>query len=109
MLENLGIAYKTVTRKPQPGSILFEDLNARHIGHNLLIVNTTPLGMSPKIDEYPPIPYQHLTKDHLLFDLIYNPEKTIFLQKGEEQGAVIKNGLEMLILQAEKSWEIWTE
>ena len=64
--------------------------------------------MTPKTGEYPPIPYQVLTSDHLLFDLIYNPEKTIFLQKGEERGAAIKNGLEMLILQAEKSWEIWT-
>jgi len=109
VLENLGITYKVVTRKPQADGILFKDLKAQHIRQYLLIINTTPLGMTPKVDEYPPIPYQDLTKDHLLFDLIYNPEKTIFLQKGEEQGAVIKNGLEMLILQAEKSWEIWTE
>ena len=108
VLEKLGITYKIVTRKPQPGSILFQDLEARHVRQNLLIINTTPLGMTPKTGEYPPIPYQGLTSDHLLFDLIYNPEKTIFLQKGEERGAAIKNGLEMLILQAEKSWEIWT-
>jgi shikimate dehydrogenase len=108
VLQNLGITYHTVTRKPQEGSILFKDLNGHHIRQNLLIINTTPLGMSPKTDEYPPIPYDDITSDHLLFDLIYNPEKTAFLKKGEEKGATIKNGHEMLILQAEKSWEIWT-
>jgi shikimate dehydrogenase len=108
VLQNLGITYHSVTRKPQHGSILFKDLNGHHIRENLLIVNTTPLGMSPKTDEYPPIPYDDIMSDHLLFDLIYNPEKTIFLKKGEEKGATIKNGHEMLILQAEKSWEIWT-
>ncbi|HZY36470.1 MAG TPA: shikimate dehydrogenase [Mucilaginibacter sp.] len=108
VLENLGIAYKVVTRKPQEGGILFKDLGPHHIKDNLLIINTTPLGMSPHIDECPPIPYECITDDHLLYDLVYNPEKTVFLQKGEERGAMIKNGLEMLILQAEKSWEIWT-
>jgi shikimate dehydrogenase len=108
VLENFGIAYKVVTRKPHEGNILFKDLQPHHIKDNLLIINTTPLGMTPHTDEYPPIPYEEITDDHLLYDLIYNPEKTIFLQKGEERGAMIKNGLEMLILQAEKSWEIWT-
>ena len=107
-LENLGITYKVVTRRPLNDNILFKDLKPRHIKDNLLIINTTPLGMTPHIDECPPIPYEEITDDHLLYDLIYNPEKTIFLQKGEEKGATIKNGLEMLILQAEKSWEIWT-
>jgi shikimate dehydrogenase len=65
--------------------------------------------MSPNVDEYPPIPYEAITDDHLLYDLIYNPEKTLFLKKGEEHGAAIKNGYEMLVLQAEKSWEIWTD
>lgn len=106
-LENLGVEYQLVTRKKQDDSILYTELKPHHIKQNLLIVNTTPLGMSPKIDEYPPIPYEELTADHLLYDLVYNPEKTVFLQKGEEHGAMIKNGLEMLILQAEKSWEIW--
>ena len=107
-LENLGITYKVVTRRPLNDNILFKDLKPHHIKDNLLIINTTPLGMTPHIDECPPIPYEEITDDHLLYDLIYNPEKTIFLQKGEEKGATIKNGLEMLILQAEKSWEIWT-
>ncbi len=108
-LENLGIAYLVVTRKPGKGAILFKDLKTDHIKNNLIIINTTPLGMTPHVDEYPPIPYEAVTRRHLLYDLVYNPEKTFFLQKGEERGATIKNGLEMLILQAEKSWEIWTE
>lgn len=106
-LENLGITYQLVTRKHQKDSILYSELEPHHIQKSLLIINTTPLGMSPRTDEYPPIPYDQLTNQHLLYDLVYNPDKTVFLQKGEERGAVIKNGLEMLILQAEKSWEIW--
>jgi len=109
VLENLGITYTLVTRKPQHDSVLYKDLKPHHIEDNLLIINTTPLGMTPHIDECPPIPYENITGDHLLYDLVYNPEKTVFLQKGEQQGAMIKNGLEMLILQAEKSWEIWTK
>ena len=107
VLENLGIDYKMVTRKPQPGNLLFNELKPRHIKDNLLIINTTPIGMSPNVDECPPIPYEAITDEHLLYDLIYNPEKTLFLEKGEQKGATIKNGHEMLILQAEKSWEIW--
>ena len=72
-----------------------------------LVVNTTPLGMSPNTKSYPELPYDSLSDKHLLFDLVYNPEKTIFLQKGEDAGAAIINGLEMLHLQAEKAWEIW--
>jgi shikimate dehydrogenase len=107
VLENLGIAMTTVTRKPQPHSILFKDLKPHHIKSHKLIINTTPLGTSPNINECPDIPYEAITRDHLLYDLIYNPEKTLFLKKGEEKGAKIKNGYEMLTLQAEKSWEIW--
>jgi len=108
VLENLGIKFTIVTRKQYAGNLLFKDLKPRHIKQNLLIINTTPVGMSPRVDECPPIPYNALTDDHILYDLIYNPEKTLFLQKGEEKGAAVKNGYEMLILQAEKSWEIWT-
>jgi shikimate dehydrogenase len=109
VLESLGINFRVVTRKPFPGNLLFKDLKPRDIKQHTLIINTTPLGMSPNVDEYPPIPYEAITDDHLLYDLIYNPEKTLFLKKGEEQGAAIKNGYEMLVLQAEKSWEIWTD
>ena len=76
---------------------------------NKLIINTTPLGMSPKTDTCPAIPYEALSAQHYLYDLIYNPETTLFMQKGLDRGAHAKNGLEMLVLQAEKSWEIWTD
>lgn len=107
VLENLEIPFKVVTRKPHPGNILFKDLKPRDIKTHRLIINTTPLGTSPKIDECPDIPYEAITRDHLLYDLIYNPEQTLFLKKGAEKGAHTKNGHEMLVLQAEKSWEIW--
>lgn len=107
VLENLGINMTVVTRKPQPKGILFKDLKPHHIKSHQLIINTTPLGTAPNINECPPIPYEAITHHHLLYDLIYNPEKTLFLKKGEERGAQIKNGYEMLTLQAEKSWEIW--
>jgi shikimate dehydrogenase len=109
VLESLGIDFKIVTRKPLGDNLLFKDLKPHHIKTHPLIINTTPLGTSPNVDECPPIPYEAITDQHLLYDLIYNPEKTLFLKKGEEKGAVIKNGHEMLILQAEKGWEIWTE
>ena len=108
VLESLGINFKVVTRKAIEGNLQFSELKPHHIKHHTLIVNTTPVGMYPNVDECPPIPYEAITDDHLLYDLIYNPEKTLFLKKGEERGAAIKNGYEMLILQAEKGWEIWT-
>ncbi|MGE3824706.1 MAG: shikimate dehydrogenase, partial [Bacteroidia bacterium] len=74
-----------------------------------LIINTTPVGMFPKIQDAPDIPYSFITSQHLLFDLIYNPEETEFLKRGKQQGAQTKNGLEMLQLQAERSWEIWNK
>jgi len=107
VLDNLGINYKMVTRKSAPGHILFSDLKPHHIRDHKLIINTTPIGMSPNVDECPPIRYEAITDEHLLYDLIYNPEETLFLKKGAEMGAVTKNGYEMLVLQAERSWEIW--
>jgi shikimate dehydrogenase len=107
VLDNMGITFKSVTRKPFPGHILFNELKPHHIKQHKLIINTTPIGMSPNVDECPPIPYEAITDEHLLYDLIYNPEQTLFLKKGEEHGAATKNGYEMLVLQAERSWEIW--
>jgi shikimate dehydrogenase len=107
VLDNLGMDYKIVTRKPHGDNLLFSDLKPHHVAKHKVIINTTPVGMYPNIDECPPIPYDDITPDHLLYDLIYNPEKTLFLKKGEEKGASIKNGHEMLILQAERSWHIW--
>ena len=76
-------------------------------GEYTVIVNTTPLGMYPNINACPDIPYDLLTPDHLLYDLLYNPDETLFMKKGKEKGAVVKNGLEMLLLQAFAAWEIW--
>lgn len=72
-----------------------------------LIINTTPVGTFPNVEDFIEMPYEAIGKEHLLYDLVYNPEETVFLRKGRLQGAVTKNGLEMLHLQAEKSWEIW--
>ena len=106
-LKELGINYQNVSRKESSSAISYRSLDENVITTHQVIINTTPLGMFPNINEAPPIPYEFLTPNHLLFDLIYNPEKTIFLQRGEERGAKVANGLEMLLLQAEESWRIW--
>ncbi len=106
-LTKMGINFLTISRKPSAGSLSYEQVTKEIIHSHKLIINTTPLGMFPNVVEAPPLPYQFITSDHFLYDLIYNPEKTLFLKKGEEQGAQIKNGLEMLVLQAEESWRIW--
>lgn len=108
VLNKLKIQYKVVSRELHSDSQLtYRNLNEKIIEEHLLIINTTPLGTFPNIGESPNIPYQYLTPQHYLFDLVYNPGKTHFLQKGEEKGAIIKNGYEMLVLQAEESWKIW--
>jgi shikimate dehydrogenase len=110
VLKKLNIDFDIVSRSLHANSTLcYKDLGDQVMKENLLIINTTPLGMYPQIDQYPDIPYQFLTERHFLYDLIYNPAKTLFLQKGEERGATIKNGEEMLMLQAEESWRIWNE
>jgi shikimate dehydrogenase len=106
-LNTLGIAYQNVSRTKTSSTITYEDLDEESVKSNLLIVNTSPIGMYPNIEEAPVIPYEFVTPEHLLFDLTYNPEKTLFLKKGEEKRATIRNGSEMLILQAEESWKIW--
>lgn len=107
VLEKLGIGYLSVVRNPAEGAILYSAVNAAMLQEYTLLINTTPLGMLPNLDSYPPIPYQHVTDQHLAYDLVYNPEETTFLTKCAAQGGTIKNGLEMLYLQAERSWEIW--
>ncbi|NII28332.1 shikimate dehydrogenase [Pseudoflavitalea sp. X16] len=108
VLEKLGIIFREVSRNPFSGrQISYEQVTPELLQQYTLIVNTTPLGMYPKTEECPPLPYTALTPQHYLFDLVYNPAKTLFLQKGEEQGAVIKNGADMLVIQAEESWRIW--
>ncbi|SDM77492.1 shikimate dehydrogenase family protein [Siphonobacter aquaeclarae] len=106
-LEDLGIAFRTVSRKDDPAFFRYEDLTEDILAQYTLIINATPLGTYPKTDTFPPIPYSFLTDHHLLYDLVYNPEETVFMAKGREQGAAAHNGYRMLELQAEKSWEIW--
>ncbi|PSL47446.1 shikimate dehydrogenase [Chitinophaga niastensis] len=106
-LQELAIPYTVVSRQTANGAVSYDSLDQTVIEQHTLIINTTPLGMYPKVDTLPEIPYQYLSSRHLLYDLVYNPAETLFLQRGAAQGATIKNGHEMLILQAEASWEIW--
>lgn len=106
-LSQLGIPYQLVSREASSVALSYHELTKEVIQSHFLIVNTTPLGTSPKTEEFPPIPYQWITREHLLYDLIYNPEKTTFLAKGEVQGATILSGYPMLVLQAEAAWKIW--
>ena len=108
-LTRLGLEWKYVSRTPREGMITYEDITAETLREYEVIVNCSPVGMFPKVDECPAIPYEFLTQDNLLYDLVYNPENTLFMKKGALQGAVVKNGLEMLHLQAIASWEFWNE
>ena len=108
VLSRMGIAYQYVSRKIIPGHLEYKDLCLSVIRNKTLIINTTPLGTYPDVSAFPDIPYDILTEDHLLYDLVYNPSETVFLRLGRQKGAGVKNGLEMLQLQADRSWEIWT-
>ncbi len=107
VLKKLNIFYLTISRNPEKGDLTYDDLDQNIISNTQLIVNTTPLGMAPKKDTFPMIKYEWLDSNHFLFDLVYNPEKTVFLTRGKNQGCSVMNGLPMLHLQAEKAWEIW--
>lgn len=109
VLEELGIEYFQVSRSEGEGRLTYTDLEEDVLENSKLIINTTPLGMFPKEDTFPDLPYKSLGNKHLLFDLVYNPGKTRFLALGEEQGAAIVNGYDMLAYQAEGSWEIWNK
>ncbi|MFO8235918.1 MAG: shikimate dehydrogenase [Bacteroidales bacterium] len=85
----------------------YNDLSRELIQQTKLIVNTSPVGMYPHIEEKPAIPYEEIDSEHLLFDVVYNPSETLFLKEGEKRGALTKNGYEMLILQAQKAWDLW--
>jgi|SRR5690606_2880040 len=108
-LDKLGIPYKIVSRTAENGDLTYAEVTDSIIKFNTIIINCSPVGTYPNVDEAPAIPYHSIGKQHLLYDLIYNPEETLFLRLGKEQGAVTKNGLEMLVLQAEKNWEIWNQ
>jgi shikimate dehydrogenase len=109
VFNKLGIRFTYVSRTHKEGIESYSNLNEELLHINTLIVNTTPLGMSPKIDVCPEIPYEFLNNTHLCVDLIYNPAKTKFLEIAENRGSAILNGLEMLIIQAEESWKIWND
>ena len=111
VLKKSGIEFLFVSRQIQPGkSILtYDQISKEILNEHKLIINTTPLGMYPDVDECPDIFYDYLTKDHYLYDLVYNPQQTLFLKKGAAKGAITKNGADMLIIQAEESWKIWNE
>lgn len=106
-LKNCGIKFLFVSRTPGKAKVSYQNLNRRIMDMYTMIINTTPLGMYPKTDECPDIPYDLLTPRHLLYDLTYNPEETLFLRRGREHGASTMNGLKMLHLQAEAAWKIW--
>ena len=108
-LNNLGIDSVFVSRTKKEGMLTYEELTPEVMAEHTVIVNCTPVGMYPKVDFCPAIPYELLTPNHLLYDLLYNPNITLFMKKGEEHGAVTKNGLEMLLLQAFAAWEIWNK
>jgi shikimate dehydrogenase len=108
-LKKLKIEYNVVSRSAKKGALTYEQLekNPKIIAESQLVINTTPLGMSPNTETMPNIDFEQITAEHFVYDLIYNPARTMFLQKAEMRGATIKNGLEMLHVQAEKSWVIW--
>lgn len=109
-LENLGLKATYVSRTKKSDEVLtYRELTPEIMQEYTVIVNCTPVGMYPKVDFCPDIPYDLLTPNHLLYDLLYNPNETLFMKKGMEQGATVKNGLEMLLLQAFVSWEIWNK
>jgi len=108
-LENMGIRTVMISRDPHKGDMSYADLTQKTIGEYHLIINTTPLGTFPDTEKSPDIPYGYLGPEHYLFDLVYNPAETRFLELGKKQGARITNGYMMLLSQAEASWRIWNE
>jgi len=108
-LKKLDIEYKFVSRDSGKGKLGYDDLSEEIIKDHNIIINTTPVGTFPDVEEYPKFPIKYLTKNHLVYDLIYNPEITQLLALAKKQGATVKNGLKMLELQAESAWSIWSK
>jgi shikimate dehydrogenase len=105
----MGISISVVSRDPKEGQMSYNDLDEKIMSEHLLIVNTSPVGTYPEVKRAPDIPYEFLGSSHILHDLVYNPEESLFMKKGKERGARVKNGYQMLVEQAEKSWEIWNQ
>lgn len=108
-LKKLGIQYSFVSQKLRRDYLSYDKLNEAIFQEYQIIINCTPLGTFPDINSCPNIPYNLLNSNHIVFDLVYNPEETIFLQKAKQNAATTKNGMEMLVFQAEKAWEIWNK
>jgi shikimate dehydrogenase len=106
-LKQLGVEPTFVSRSKKNDCLTYEEITPEVMNENIVIVNTTPLGMFPNINECPNIPYDLITPNHILYDLLYNPDETLFMNKGKSMGATVKNGLEMLLLQAFAGWNIW--
>jgi len=109
ILQLLKIEYLIVSRTPTKKQISYDEIDKSIIQNHQLIINATPVGTFPNINQSPEIPYQFLTSEHFLFDLVYNPSETEFLKQGKKQGAKIQNGMQMLKLQADKAWELWNK
>ena len=109
VLKKMGIEFLLVSRSKNQQHIQYQDINELICADYNIIVNATPLGMAPNVDDFPEIPYHLLNEKHLLFDLIYNPNETLFLQIGKAAGASTKNGYDMLLIQAEANWKIWNQ
>lgn len=108
VLDEAGMKYRMVSRgSGKEGALSYCALDGETVASHRLIINATPLGMSPAVDTFPDIPYDAITPQHYLFDMVYNPAETVFLKKGAERGARTMNGYRMLTAQAERSWEIW--
>ena len=108
-LRKLGLDVQLVSRRKSANTLVYEELTKNDLKTHKVIVNTTPLGMYPNVDICPDIPYRYLTPQHLCYDLIYNPDETLFLKNSRQAGAQVKNGLEMLLLQAFASYSIWNQ
>ncbi|MCR4922117.1 MAG: shikimate dehydrogenase [Bacteroidaceae bacterium] len=106
-LESLGVEWKYVSRTPCEGRFTYDELSPEVLHEYPVVVNCSPVGMFPHVDESPALPYDALSEENLLFDLVYNPEETQFMRRGAEHGATVKNGFEMLHIQAVASWEFW--
>lgn len=106
-LEELDIMYSFAARKDQVNTIKYEHINATTFDNFQIFINCTPLGTYPNTEVCPELPYEYFNSQHLAYDLIYNPEETLFLKKAKKRGAQTQNGLSMLVNQAEKAWEIW--
>jgi len=107
VLRKLGVPFRTVSRSAGNGDLTYADLTETIIREHSVIINCSPVGTFPEVDSAPDIPYAGIGENHLLYDLVYNPAETLFLRRGKERGAAVKNGMEMLVLQAERNWDIW--